>query len=428
MQSTLTGDGSNHGIEAYRVRKNPSLLCVAIAAPWLTCAPLQLDAPMTPEPPPVVTPLDTPVTYSCELTVPANGSVSRDTRSTDNPFTGHSADLSSPLPTQFQWKSNGCCGKVIYDFYLSKDSSARRTSPLAVRLSNTGLPVYNLEIATRYFWQVLLRVDNGTICTTGVFSFTTPDLWPRMIRIEGTTNVRDIGGLKTPDGRTVRQGMYYRSAEFNQNHIITPTGIQRILDLGIVFEIDLRNDGESPMAALPSSVRYFRPANPTGIMSPYLYGLQNNPDQYRDVFKELAEPENYPCICHCRAGADRTGTVTALLEALLGCSYEQIARDFQWTSLSVYGIRDTTWQEWKDMIGEIRRRAGDSTLFSGAVNYLLSIGVTPEECAAIRSILLEPVSNAKKPITAAAILDIGPVCQHYHRNTPKRRESIPRSL
>jgi protein-tyrosine phosphatase len=245
-----------------------------------------------------------------------------------------------------------------------------------------------------------------------------------MIRIEGTTNVRDIGGLMTLDGRKVRQGMYYRSAEFNQNHVITPTGIQRILDLGMAFEIDLRSDFENPMAALPSSVRYFRPANPTGIMSPYLYGLQNNSDQYRDVFKELARPENYPCIVHCRAGADRTGTVTALLEALLGCSYEQIARDFQWTSLSVYGVRDTTWQEWKDMIGDIRRRSGDSTLFSGTINYLLSIGVTPEECAAIRSILLEPGPMSKKTITNGTCPDIGPVHRNYLRSTPHKRQAI----
>jgi protein-tyrosine phosphatase len=212
-----------------------------------------------------------------------------------------------------------------------------------------------------------------------------------MIYIDGVTNVRDIGGMVNKDGLMVRQGLYYRSGEFNDYNNITDLGIRQIMDLGIVCEIDLRYDYESAHAVLPSSVKYFRPYNSSGEggLAPYQYGLRNYADQYRDVFKVMADSSNFPMVCHCIAGADRTGTVTALLEALLGCTELEMAVDYQWTSLSVWGIRDTAGYDWKGLMSEIKSYdKKNGTVQAGAWYYLLSKGLSVSGLKSIRKIFL----------------------------------------
>ena len=57
------------------------------------------------------------------------------------------------------------------------------------------------------------------------------------------------------------------------------------------------------------------------------------------IFELLADESNYPIYYHCNAGADRTGTLTFLINGLLGVSYEDLTRDFEVTSFSVCGKR-----------------------------------------------------------------------------------------
>ncbi len=71
--------------------------------------------------------------------------------------------------------------------------------------------VDNLEIARPYEWKVTV----GKTTATG--HFTTEDMAPRLIRLPGVPNVRDLGGRVGLDGRRVKQGIVYRSAGLNDN-------------------------------------------------------------------------------------------------------------------------------------------------------------------------------------------------------------------
>jgi hypothetical protein len=320
---------------------------------------------------------------------PPNGFIAPDTRTSADPFIAHNGDMSIPFPIQLSWKLRGNYATPAYDVYLSEKWRFDSTDIIAHGIAGNTFPVWNLKLDTRYYWQIVIKSNNRVVRKTRRFSFTTAALWPRMIYLDGTTNVRDIGGRINGEGRIIRQGLYYRSAEFNQNYIITQLGISQVMALGMACEIDLRNDGENPQAVLPPSIRYFRPASDIGGLVAYQYGLRNYGDQYRDVFKMLAKRENYPVICHCMAGADRAGTVAALLEALIGCTEKQMAEDYQWTSLSVNGIRDSTNSEWRGTIAEIKSYDTlQGTVQTGAWNYLRAKGVTSEELSAIRQIML----------------------------------------
>ena len=70
----------------------------------------------------------------------------------------------------------------------------------------------NFRVGCRYRWTVDVA---GKGSATGLFS--TEDRPPRLIRVAGVPNVRDLGGWRTADGRRVRQGLLYRSANLCEN-------------------------------------------------------------------------------------------------------------------------------------------------------------------------------------------------------------------
>ncbi|NIY15095.1 MAG: hypothetical protein GWM98_09415, partial [Nitrospinaceae bacterium] len=67
-------------------------------------------------------------------------------------------------------------------------------------------------------------------------------------------------------------------------------------------------------------------------------------DEYLKIFQVFADRENYPVLFHCVGGADRGGTVAFLLNGLLGKDREHLIRDFELTTLSVWGERS----RWSD--------------------------------------------------------------------------------
>ena len=59
----------------------------------------------------------------------------------------------------------------------------------------------------------------------------------------------------------------------------------------------------------------------------------------RKIFSYLADRNNYPFYIHCSAGADRTGTLCALINGVLGVSEDDLIRDYELTSFSKQGNR-----------------------------------------------------------------------------------------
>ncbi len=344
------------------------------------------------------------------LLAPAQDSRAPDTRPSNDPFIPHTLDSSIPAPTNFSWYRVGDTQTTVFDVFLSERSDFVINDIVACRLRDTSFQVWNLKINTPYYWKVTAVDGAGNQWSSRISLFTTADAWPRMIYIDGTTNVRDIGGRRTMDGFMIRQGIAYRSAEFNQTYTVTGKGFAQLMALGIACEIDLRNPNENPLAMLPPTVRYFRPITDSGAgILQYQPGLIQTPQLYRDVFRVMADQKNYPLIFHCRIGADRTGTVAALLEALLGCSEQQMGRDYQWTTLSINGTRDTTMVEWTDAMSYLKSFDKEhGTVQAGVWNYLQTIGMKVDELMAIRKIFID---DDRQPFPALAVKRRSGACE-----------------
>ena len=92
-----------------------------------------------------------------------------------------------------------------------------------------------------------------------------PDIDPRRtIPVEGASNVRDLGGYETSDGRQTRWRTLFRAADI---HALSPSAQSTLIDAGVRTVIDLR--GSQELTEAPSvfkdlsSVKY-RPHNMTG--------------------------------------------------------------------------------------------------------------------------------------------------------------------
>jgi protein-tyrosine phosphatase len=167
----------------------------------------------------------------------------------------------------------------------------------------------------------------------------------RVLPLQGATNFRDVGGYRTADGRRVRWGVIYRSAELSG---LTAADQAFLNELGVRTIVDLRSTSErtSQPTALsgPTIVSHdyrldisalaplFRPGADgeqarVAMTTFYPAMLDSHGQHFRDVFQALLEGQG-PVLYHCSAGKDRTGVTTALVLSALGVPRETIVADY----------------------------------------------------------------------------------------------------
>lgn len=193
-----------------------------------------------------------------------------------------------------------------------------------------------------------------------------------------TANMRDLGGWAC-DGGTVRYGLLYRSGELNsQDESLL------IEELGINTECDLTADG---VPAFPGKMRFI------GHTSYAMYSLANT-EAWRVNLRGIFEAVRYgdPVVFHCSMGADRTGTLACILEALLGVSQSDIDKDYELTSFYALRARNGNYQggttDWAHLIGQLLALSGE-TIRDKAVTFVLSLGFTAAEINAYRRAMID---------------------------------------
>lgn len=118
-----------------------------------------------------------------------------------------------PVPVRFSW-SDSSKNAGRYRILLSLYDNFHESIQLETDRQEAEFD--NLHIGARYYWKVI-RVQGDQELESETGSFQTEDLTPRMLRVEGVPNVRDMGGYRTSSGKRVRQGLVYRSAGLNGN-------------------------------------------------------------------------------------------------------------------------------------------------------------------------------------------------------------------
>lgn len=268
-------------------------------------------------------------------------------------------------------------------FELATNDTFENASRYELRAGERSIELHRLMVDTQYYYRVTLELENSQGCVTEG-TFTTA--WsPRILEFENLRNIRDIGGWKTTDGKTVKQGLLYRGCEIDGATEAKCVASKTVVDvltqeLKIRSELDLRPaDTEGVQDVLGADVKhqYFALPSYAGTFT------DEGNQKLREVFAALAVKENYPAYLHCTKGNDRTGIVCYLLEALLGMPEEDCYRDWELSALD----NGSDNREVMDRFVQTLKKYEGETLQEKTENYLLSIRVTQDEIESIRSIL-----------------------------------------
>lgn len=173
---------------------------------------------------------------------------------------------------------------------------------------------------------------------------------PFRVDLPTFTNFRDVGGLRTIDGRKLRSGLLFRSDSVQD---ITEAEAEVLVNkLGVRYLIDLRTgpeavqQGRGPLANLPVSylniplVDVDGPTGPPGrvLLDFYIDHLEHDPN-LPVAIETVAHTVRRPTLVHCAAGKDRTGLTILLVELLCGVTVEDATADFLLTRANMEAIR-----------------------------------------------------------------------------------------
>ena len=174
---------------------------------------------------------------------------------------------------------------------------------------------------------------------------------PYVFELAGVSNLRDLGGYRSAEGRIVRRGLVFRSAALAG---LTESDMASVDALGLRTICDFRGVEERQRAVtrLAGARIVSLPIEPTVgaglrdilqtkeatgealhavLEQAYVAYALSSQAQFRG-FLDLVADGHTPLLFHCAAGKDRTGFAAALLLQALGVPWETVAADFEATN------------------------------------------------------------------------------------------------
>lgn len=206
----------------------------------------------------------------------------------------------------------------------------------------------------------LIKISVFTVSLFCIFScktqhFEKPDYGiigsEKSFTIKKVINFRTTGNIKNTEGRTLKQGLLYRSGHL---HKLKENFFGQLKKLGIKEVIDLRNSKEIAQKPdhLPDEIIYknYSAFEDEGdqldqakklvlkgkvngsdadkrMMDFYKEYVTENPEIIRKIITEIMDSD-HPVLYHCTAGKDRTGIVTALILTILKFDKQTIYNEY----------------------------------------------------------------------------------------------------
>ena len=313
-----------------------------------------------------------------------------------------------PVPFNVKWNHNEEAMRTT----VAVDVKAIGTNNFnsMITYDATGLnnyPLYNLLPNKTYYYKVTHIMADGSLVEAKSGNFTTSNETVRMLYIDGTQNVRDLGGWTGLNGKKVKYGKIIRGASFGDSsyHGLMLTGKGRLALAELKIQAELNLGAVDSETSIAPNVAYKKV-----YYTNYAIAITN--ETYRTMFKTLLE---YIVSCldgtltvnglstvarniymHCQGGCDRTGTLSFLLLGLLGVSESDLAKEYELSSFSDIGfgrLRTTTQAvdtyDYVGMVEALKTYSGD-TITDKFVSFATTgCGVSIDTITSFRNLMLE---------------------------------------
>ena len=207
----------------------------------------------------------------------------------------------------------------------------------------------------------------------------------RMIRVAGSNNVRDIGGWPTSFGVPIKYGILFRSAHLDD---VTEEGYHDLVEnLNVTAELDLR--GLFRREPHLKSSRMGDKIDFTRIVADS-YALSSNRFIYAQalnwIISRLREGKHVDW--HCGVGCDRCGTLSFLIEGVLGMSEVDLCRDYELSSLKGHK-RYRGHVGFRKLLPWMKSHWPDTDLTQCFYNYWVESGVSESDIKFLRDVMLD---------------------------------------
>lgn len=233
----------------------------------------------------------------------------------------------------------------------------------------------------------------------------------RHIELEGTQNIRDLGGYPTKDGKQTKWGKYYRADSL---HKVSQEGhaflqkeksIHTIIDLRLSMEGKYRKEDKAlyDFYNIPLlDPATFTTKMPKSLVDMYILMLETSKPKFKEIMDIFLKKKGKPVLFHCRVGKDRTGVLAAILLDLAGVSRDIIVKDYALTG----EYKKITDEELKNRPPLMSRNQFKTMLecepaymeafldylyekYGDAAGFLKAIGLMEEEIKALRDDFVE---------------------------------------
>lgn len=303
-----------------------------------------------------------------------------------------------PVPYTVKWEHNENAMRTM----VAVDTKVIGTlNRFTMRVHDaTGVdnyPIYNLLPNTRYYYKVTHIMADGSIIEAKSGSFATSNEPWRLIYIDGTQNVRDLGGWTGLNGKRVKYGQIFRGAAFSDSSypefLLTGKGRRSLGDLKIQAELNLgAADTETSVSATCAYHKVGYSNYATAFTD--ATAKANFKNVLEKIVGWLSESTPRNIYMHCQGGCDRTGTLSFQLLGLLGVSESDLAKEYELSSFSDVGfgrLRTTTkavnTYDYVGMVEALKTYSGN-TITDKFVSFATACGVTSDTITSFRNLML----------------------------------------
>ncbi len=204
----------------------------------------------------------------------------------------------------------------------------------------------------------------------------------------------EFANFRAVETTGVGRGVLFRSCSpINPEHNRNAFADAAYRAAGVTVVMNLEDDEETARAYPGFDESYYAATAFIALNMGVDYAAPDFKDKLAEGLRFFAENPGVYAV-HCKEGKDRAGYVAAILECLMGASYDEVAADYMITYYNYYGVtrgderydailRSTILKMLSDAFGVSDLRSAD--LAACAADYLRSCGLTDETLAALKT-------------------------------------------
>ncbi|MDO4210826.1 MAG: tyrosine-protein phosphatase [Bacteroidales bacterium] len=310
-------------------------------------------------------------------------------------YADHTLPLDNPNPMVIRIeKGHRQGGEYVLVADDATFSNAKR-----YEMEGDSVRIWNMTPGDSVFYRIV--TENKDIVQEGILNVTGQ---VRMIYVPSVGNFRDMGGWPVDGGGHIRYGKLYRGAKLHDKSqdYVTPEDVERLRDLGILCEFDLRGGTEAGngltsnyYSRLGRDVDYR--INGHGMYS-YYNAVATYPEYFRYGWNMIKAHvfNGDPIYVHCSHGCDRMGTWALVIEGLLGVCENDLNLEYE---LSAFAANASLWRyrnmhltvpdyDFRNTIGYIKSLPGDTLRDKFEYFFTKKCGIPQSDVNRLRELMI----------------------------------------